>query len=127
MSIATTEQGIKIAPDGLSGDLVVPERASGVVLFAHGSGSSRHSSRNPYVAGTLQQGGFGYLLLDFLTADAEEVGVRTPPFCFLYWSSRRSIARCHCLAAPRATGARITDRTLRRQYRRRCCPGRGGR
>ena len=73
MSLATTEQEIKIAPDGLSGDLVMPERASGVVLFAHGSGSSRHSSRNRYVAGVLQQGGFATLLLDLLTAAEEQV------------------------------------------------------
>jgi hypothetical protein len=49
-------QTVKIAPHGLSGDLVVPEHAQGAVLFAHGSGSSRRSPRNQYVAGVLQQG-----------------------------------------------------------------------
>lgn len=73
MSIATTEQSVEIPPDGLDGDLVVPERAIGVVLFAHGSGSSRHSPRNRYVAGILQQAGFATLLLDLLTAAEEEV------------------------------------------------------
>ena len=64
-------QAVKIAPHGLSGDLVVPERAEGIVLFAHGSGSGRHSPRNQYVAGILQQGMLATLLLDLLT-DAEE-------------------------------------------------------
>ena len=50
----------------------VPEGARGVVLFAHGSGSSRHSSRNRFVAGTLQQAGLATLLLDLLTAEEEE-------------------------------------------------------
>lgn len=77
MSVANMEQEIKIAPDGLSGDLVMPERASGVVLFAHGSGSSRHSPRNRYVAGVLQQGGFATLLLDLLTAAEEQVDIAT--------------------------------------------------
>src|SRR2546425_8325373 len=77
MSVATTEQEVKIAPDGLTGDLVMPERASGIVLFAHGSGSSRHSPRNRYVAGVLQQGGFATLLLDLLTAAEEQVDLAT--------------------------------------------------
>ena len=73
MSVAITEQQVRIAPDGLSGDLVVPQRTSGIVVFAHGSGSSRHSTRNRYVAGVLQQGGFATLLLDLLTAAEEQV------------------------------------------------------
>ncbi len=64
-------KAVRIPPVGLSGDLVVPPEARGIVLFAHGSGSSRHSPRNRYVAGVLQQGGLGTLLLDLLT-DAEE-------------------------------------------------------
>ena len=69
--VNSTVQAVKIAPHGLSGDLVVPERAEGIVVFAHGSGSGRHSPRNQYVAGILQQGMFATLLLDLLT-DAEE-------------------------------------------------------
>jgi putative phosphoribosyl transferase len=69
--VNNTVQAVKIAPHGLSGDLVVPERAEGIVLFAHGSGSGRHSPRNQYVAGVLQQGRLATLLLDLLT-DAEE-------------------------------------------------------
>jgi len=57
----------------LAGDLVIPEGALAVIVFAHGSGSSRFSPRNRSVAGVLQQGGFGTLLLDLLTAAEEEV------------------------------------------------------
>lgn len=56
----------------LTGDLCVPEGATGIVLFAHGSGSSRHSPRNRYVAGELQQAGLATLLMDLLTSDEEE-------------------------------------------------------
>ena len=46
---------LKIPPVGLSGDLMIPAKAAGIVLFAHGSGSSRHSRRNRYVASVLQE------------------------------------------------------------------------
>ena len=52
----------------LEGSLSWPAGAKGIVLFAHGSGSSRHSPRNRYVAGVLQEGGFATLLFDLLTA-----------------------------------------------------------
>lgn len=55
----------------LAGNLVVPEGARGVVLFAHGSGSSRFSPRNRFVADQLNERGFATLLLDLLTADEE--------------------------------------------------------
>lgn len=64
---------IDIGAAALQGDLVIPAAAAGVVLFAHGSGSSRLSSRNRYVAGVLQQGGFATLLLDLLTEQEERV------------------------------------------------------
>ncbi len=51
----------------LEGMLVVPERAKGIVLFAHGSGSGRHSPRNNFVAQTLNDVGYGTLLMDLLT------------------------------------------------------------
>lgn len=63
----------------LAGDLVRPESAGGLVLFAHGSGSSRKSPRNRYVAGVLQEAGFATLLMDLLTQDeerAERAGAR---------------------------------------------------
>ena len=77
MSVINTDQAVKIAPDGLQGDLVVPERAMGIVLFAHGSGSGRHSPRNRYVASILQNGGLATLLLDLLTAAEEQVDLDT--------------------------------------------------
>jgi len=55
----------------LQGDAVLPRGARGIVLFAHGSGSSRFSSRNRYVANHLVAGGLGTLLFDLLTADEE--------------------------------------------------------
>ena len=55
----------------LHGDLVVPERATGLVIFAHGSGSSRHSPRNRHVAEVLNQAGLATLLLDLLTPQEE--------------------------------------------------------
>ncbi|HEX6751596.1 MAG TPA: dienelactone hydrolase family protein [Longimicrobium sp.] len=61
----------------LEGNLAVPEGAHGVVLFAHGSGSSRHSSRNRYVAAELRRAGLGTLLIDLLTGDEEAVDIRT--------------------------------------------------
>jgi putative phosphoribosyl transferase len=57
----------------LKGNLTVPDVARGVVLFAHGSGSSRLSPRNRYVAGVLQQAGCATLLIDLLTTEEEEV------------------------------------------------------
>lgn len=66
----------------LEGDLVVPPGASGIVLFAHGSGSSRHSPRNRYVAGLLQAGGLATLLVDLLTPEEEAVDIRTAQLRF---------------------------------------------
>jgi putative phosphoribosyl transferase len=56
----------------LEGDLSVPTNASGIVLFAHGSGSSRHSPRNQFVARALGEGGMATLLFDLLTPEEEE-------------------------------------------------------
>jgi putative phosphoribosyl transferase len=67
------ERPVQLVADGvrLEGDLSIPEGASGVVLFAHGSGSSRHSPRNRFVAGFLRKAGLATLLMDLLTR-AEE-------------------------------------------------------
>lgn len=61
----------------LEGTLAIPRHAEGIVLFAHGSGSSRHSPRNRYVAATLQQSALATLLLDLLTTEEEAVDLRT--------------------------------------------------
>jgi putative phosphoribosyl transferase len=77
---AGTESGvvrIRAGPTTLEGDLQVPEGAVGVVLFAHGSGSSRHSTRNRYVAGELQAAGLATLLIDLLTPEEEAVDQHT--------------------------------------------------
>ncbi|PYX89133.1 MAG: hydrolase, partial [Acidobacteria bacterium] len=61
----------------LEGDLAIPTSARGMVLFAHGSGSSRYSPRNRYVARVLQRAGFATLLMDLLTAEEEALDART--------------------------------------------------
>lgn len=61
----------------LYGDLCVPAGAVGLVLFAHGSGSGRHSARNRQVAARLQQAGIATLLFDLLTAQEEQVDIHT--------------------------------------------------
>jgi dienelactone hydrolase len=72
--------GIRIPSDSdsllLDADLNKPEVAKGIILFAHGSGSSRHSLRNKYVAETLQSDGLATLLVDLLTPDEEESDLR---------------------------------------------------
>lgn len=73
----SSEQSIQIPPSGISGDLTIPIDPRGIVIFAHGSGSSRLSVRNRYVAGVLQQGNLATLLLDLLTADEEQVDRQT--------------------------------------------------
>jgi len=57
----------------LGADVAIPFHARGVVLFAHGSGSSRFSGRNRHVAGVLQQAGFATVLLDLLTQEEEAI------------------------------------------------------
>src|SRR5687767_7695018 len=70
---------VRIAVGGalLEGNLLIPPNARGVILFAHGSGSSRFSSRNRYVAEQLRAGGLGTLLIDLLTAEEERAEMRT--------------------------------------------------
>src|SRR5438067_8162571 len=61
----------------LSGNLTIPENAIALVLFAHGSGSSRHSPRNQFVARTLNDAGLATLLFDLLTPDEESTDMYT--------------------------------------------------
>lgn len=75
-SPANGNSGIVHIPVGqilLQGDLDIPKGASGLVLFAHGSGSSRHSPRNQFVAHVIREAGLGTLLFDLLTEEEEEV------------------------------------------------------
>lgn len=64
---------IKLPEASLHGDLALPENARGLVIFAHGSGSSRHSPRNRFVAERISQEGVGTLLMDLLTEDEERI------------------------------------------------------
>ena len=68
---------ISAAAIELEGALVVPPRARGLVLFAHGSGSSRHSPRNRHVAAVLQRSGLATLLFDLLTRQEELADAQT--------------------------------------------------
>jgi putative phosphoribosyl transferase len=70
-----TSPGVTVSFDGgeLTGDLSLPDNAHGVVLFAHGSGSSRLSPRNQFVAGRLNEAGLATLLIDLLTPDEERL------------------------------------------------------
>jgi putative phosphoribosyl transferase len=76
---AGVEREVRVVTGGitLQGTLAVPSGARGVVLFAHGSGSSRHSSRNRYVAEQLLEGGMATLLMDLLSAEEEAIDART--------------------------------------------------
>jgi putative phosphoribosyl transferase len=71
------EVHIPAGPVIVDGNLTVPQSTSGLVLFAHGSGSSRHSPRNQFVARMLNQAGLGTLLFDLLTPEEESVDLRT--------------------------------------------------
>lgn len=77
-------QHLKIRAAGveLNGDLTRPENAKGLVIFAHGSGSSRFSTRNQFVAEILNQAGLATLLFDLLTADEETVDAVTREYRF---------------------------------------------
>jgi putative phosphoribosyl transferase len=77
--LAVAHQPVIVEVDSvhLDGYLSVPTGASGVVLFAHGSGSSRHSPRNRAVADVLNEGGLATLLIDLLTEDEQQVDLQT--------------------------------------------------
>jgi pimeloyl-ACP methyl ester carboxylesterase len=104
---ASLEEAVRL-PAGkavLEGDLSVPAGIAGVVLFAHGSGSSRRSVRNRAVAAALRQAGLGTLLFDLLTAEEEALDARTMRLrfnitllaerlvCAVDWTSRRAESR----------------------------------
>src|SRR6266545_2167824 len=77
---ATARSRTEQIPSGqirLEGELSVPVGATGIVLFAHGSGSSRHSPRNQFVARTIREAGVGTLLFDLLTPQEETVDIST--------------------------------------------------
>jgi len=82
MSVRRETVALPVDGGVVHGDLDVPEGAVAVVVFAHGSGSSRFSPRNRYVADVLQQAGLATLLMDLLTDEEERIDVRTAAFRF---------------------------------------------
>jgi len=82
VSVVAQPVRVDLAGLTLNGDLHLPAGARGVVVFAHGSGSSRHSTRNRAVADVLHQAELGTLLLDLLTDDEERIDVVTAELRF---------------------------------------------
>jgi putative phosphoribosyl transferase len=111
---------VSIAPLGPPGTLVHPACGQGVVLFAHGSGSSRLSPRNRLVAERLQRSGLGTLLFDLL--QPEEAANRANVFDISLLVERLALPT-DWIRAPGAAGC--AHRLLRRQHRRRCRSGCG--
>lgn len=106
MSDDTRTRSVLIPAAGvmLAGDLTLPETPAGLVIFAHGSGSSRHSIRNRQVAGALNAGGLGTLLMDLLTPDEEAVDAVTTHLRFdIPFLAERLLAACDWLAAETGT------------------------
>jgi dienelactone hydrolase len=71
------EVQVSIGSVKLEGNIFIPKNAHGIVLFAHGSGSSRHSPRNKYVAEVLNKSGLATLLIDLLTQEEEKIDDQT--------------------------------------------------
>lgn len=108
---AVGERAVRIAVGAaaLEGNLTLPIGARGIVLFAHGSGSSRFSPRNRYVADALHQGGLGTLLMDLLTPEEEERDQRTRQYRFdIGRLAERLVGALGWLAqAPETQGRRV--------------------
>jgi dienelactone hydrolase len=97
---------VPVGSIALEGSLVVPADALGVVLFAHGSGSGRHSPRNRFVANVLQAGRIGTLLIDLLTEEEEQVDLTTRHLRFdIPLLAERLVGAIDWLAAEPATAA----------------------
>jgi hypothetical protein len=103
------QEAVRITVGGvaLDGDLARPPHGDGIVLFAHGSGSSRHSPRNRRVAGQLQRAGLGTLLMDLLTADEEQLDLRSRELRFdIGLLARRLVGAIDWLAPASAGSSR---------------------
>jgi pimeloyl-ACP methyl ester carboxylesterase len=77
-----TTVAVPFDASSMAGDLTIPVRPAGVIVFAHGSGSSRHSPRNQFVARELNKAGFATLLIDLLTPGEEAIDDTTREFRF---------------------------------------------
>jgi len=94
-----SEVRVRAGDAWLDGSLVSPQEPRGLVVFVHGSGSSRFSPRNRYVAGVLNDGGLATLLFDLLTADENEIDLRTRELRFdISLLTRRTVAALDWLA-----------------------------
>jgi putative phosphoribosyl transferase len=106
MRMAEADRAVRLEADGvlLEGDLTLPSATRSVVLFAHGSGSSRHSPRNRYVARVLREAGQGTLLMDLLTRDEEQAEARTGHLRFdIPFLARRLVTAITWLAGDEET------------------------
>lgn len=95
------QRSVQITADEnvLEGNLTLVPGASGIVVFVHGSGSSRNSPRNQYVAGELQENGLSTLLFDLLTPDEEIIDLRTRQLRFdIDLLARRTVGAVNWLA-----------------------------
>ncbi len=102
--VESGEAQIRADSVSLSGELIVPKDATGIVLFAHGSGSSRHSPRNQYVARVIRDSGVGTLLFDLLTREEETIDNYTREFRFdINLLARRLVAATNWLAGESET------------------------
>jgi len=82
VNLAREEVRLPIGDVNLDGDLTLPPQPTGLVLFAHGSGSGRHSPRNRFVASVLHEASLGTMLMDLLTGEEEAVDLRTAQLRF---------------------------------------------
>ena len=129
MTIGADDQLVHVAAGSalLEGNLHLPAGATGIVLFAHGSGSSRHSPRNQHVAQALQEGSLATLLIDLLTTEEEVIDETNAAFRFdIGLLASRLIAATDWLGQQPET-AGLAIRLFRRQHGRRGgIAGRGG-
>ncbi len=99
-------RSVQIPPAGVAADLTIPINPQGMVIFAHGSGSSRLSSRNRFVAGVLQEAKLATLLLDLLTAEEEQIDVQTRHLRFdIDLLSKRLVEATHWVTGNSEAGA----------------------
>ena len=117
---------VPAGPVTLEGDLTVPDGAQGQVLFAHGSGSSRHSPRNRRVARLLNEAGLATLLLDLLTADEEIADRSTGHLRFDIGLLAERLVDAADWLGRQPGDARPCPRLLRSEHRRRGLTGGGG-
>ena len=96
------DDDVAAGPDGLPGHLTVPEHAGGLIVFAHGSGSGRHSPRNRAVAEVLHRAGIATLLVDLLTPDEE--AARGPVFDVALLAGRLAAVAGWATAEPSCAG-----------------------